>query len=187
MHLHIRLFKFPTPTSYKYPPSAPAFLTANTLLQMALFNQKALILFTVVCLLTITTNVMSQTCNCAPDLCCSQYGFCGTGDAYCGQGCKAGPCTPSSTPTGTGAAASVDSIVTPEFFEGIKTQDANCVGNSFYTRDHFLNAANSYPLFGSGSGSADQSKREIAAFFAHVTHETGRKYNFYLQQHLCYL
>ncbi|GAY32138.1 hypothetical protein CUMW_281050 [Citrus unshiu] len=44
-----------------------------------------------------------------------------------------------------------------------------------YTRDAFLNAANSYPEF--GSGSADDSKREIAAFFAHVTHETG---------HLCY-
>ncbi|GAY32140.1 hypothetical protein CUMW_281060 [Citrus unshiu] len=45
-----------------------------------------------------------------------------------------------------------------------------------YTRDAFLNAANSYPEF--GSGSADDSKREIAAFFAHVTHETG---------HLCYV
>lgn len=68
----------------------------------------------------------------------------------------------------------VANLVTPEFFDGIKNvADPSCAGKSFYTRDAFLNAANSYPEF--GSGSADDSKREIAAFFAHVTHETGRK------------
>ncbi|KAJ4723654.1 Chitinase [Melia azedarach] len=70
----------------------------------------------------------------------------------------------------------VASVVTQEFFDGIKNvAAADCAGKSFYTRDAFLNAANSYPDF--GSGSADESKREIAAFFAHITHETG---------HLCY-
>ena len=68
----------------------------------------------------------------------------------------------------------VANLVTPEFFDGIKNvADPSCAGKSFYTRNAFLNAANSYPEF--GSGSADESKREIAAFFAHVTHETGRK------------
>lgn len=68
----------------------------------------------------------------------------------------------------------VANLVTPEFFDGIKNvADPSCAGKSFYTRDAFLNAANSYPEF--GSGSADDSKREIAAFFAHVTHETGRQ------------
>ena len=49
-----------------------------------------------------------------------------------------------------------------------------CAGRNFYSRSAFLNAAKSYSQFGQG-GSADDSKREIAAFFAHVTHETGRK------------
>ncbi|KAG2411238.1 hypothetical protein I3760_Q018600 [Carya illinoinensis] len=42
---------------------------------------------------------------------------------------------------------------------------------SFYTRATFLSALSSYNQF--GSGSADESKREIAAFFANVAHETG--------------
>ncbi|KAH7572885.1 hypothetical protein JRO89_XS03G0028600 [Xanthoceras sorbifolium] len=143
---------------------------------MALLKMKKDVLLTFVLLgivaLAIPTHVMSQNCNCAPNLCCSQYGFCGTGEEYCGQGCKGGPCTPSPTPSGGGSGGSVANIVTPAFFDGIKNQaGANCAGKSFYTRDAFLNAANSFSKF--GSGSADDSKREIAAFFAHVTHETG--------------
>lgn len=34
----------------------------------------------------------SQNCGCAPNLCCSQNGYCGTTDAYCGTGCQSGPC-----------------------------------------------------------------------------------------------
>ncbi|KAK9205799.1 hypothetical protein WN943_016069 [Citrus x changshan-huyou] len=71
----------------------------------------------------------------------------------------------------------IANIVTPQFFDSIKNQAAGrCAGKSFYTRDAFLNAANAYRQFGSGSPQA--AKREIAAFFAHVTHETG---------HLCYV
>ena len=33
-------------------------------------------------------------CPCPPDECCSQWGFCGTTEDYCGQGCTAGPCWP---------------------------------------------------------------------------------------------
>ncbi|KAJ4723653.1 Chitinase [Melia azedarach] len=67
---------------------------------------------------------------------------------------------------------SVADIVTPEFFNGIKNQaPANCAGKSFYTRDAFLNALNSYPEFGRAD-STDNSKREIAAFFANIAHET---------------
>ncbi|XXY12529.1 hypothetical protein WME88_30135 [Sorangium sp. So ce216] len=29
---------------------------------------------------------------CPDGLCCSQYDFCGSGPAYCGPGCKSGPC-----------------------------------------------------------------------------------------------
>ncbi|KAJ1269914.1 hypothetical protein BS78_06G014400 [Paspalum vaginatum] len=29
---------------------------------------------------------------CPNNLCCSQYGYCGSGEAYCGNGCQNGPC-----------------------------------------------------------------------------------------------
>ncbi|CAB4294311.1 unnamed protein product [Prunus armeniaca] len=73
---------------------------------------------------------------------------------------------------------SVADIVTPEFFNGIIGQaDASCVGKNFYSRATFLEALKSYDQFGK-IGSIDDSKREIAAFFAHVTHETF---------HFCYI
>ncbi|XP_068646495.1 endochitinase EP3-like [Aristolochia californica] len=114
-------------------------------------------------------SVVSQNCGCAANLCCSKYGYCGTGDAYCGEGCQQGPCT---SPGGGGV--SVSSVVTEGFFNGIKNEaSGNCPGRSFYTRAAFLNALNSYADFGR-TGSVDLAKREIAAFFAHVSHETGR-------------
>ncbi|CAL1408602.1 unnamed protein product [Linum trigynum] len=71
------------------------------------------------------------------------------------------------------ADVTVADIVTPEFFNGIKNQAPNsCVGKGFYTLDAFLRAVHSYPNFGNRR-SLPGSKREIAAFFAHVTHETG--------------
>ncbi|CAN1142540.1 Chitinase 5 [Linum perenne] len=65
----------------------------------------------------------------------------------------------------------VERVVTQAFFNSIISKAApSCAGKKFYTRSSFLNAAKSYSKFA--------SKREIAAFFAHVTHETG---------HLCYI
>ncbi|KAB1202073.1 Endochitinase PR4 [Morella rubra] len=64
-----------------------------------------------------------------------------------------------------------------EFFNGILDQaDASCAGKN-YSRATFLEALNSYDQFGR-TGSVDDSKREIAAFFGYVTHETG---------HFCYI
>ncbi|KAL5990895.1 Endochitinase ep3 [Asimina triloba] len=115
-----------------------------------------------------------QNCGCAPDLCCSRWGYCGTGEDYCGSGCQEGPCTPP-PPTNN---VSVADIVTPEFFNSIIGQAAaECAGKSFYSRDTFLGALDSYSRFGR-VGTLDDSKREIAAFFGHVTHETG---------HFCYI
>ncbi|KAF2321973.1 hypothetical protein GH714_005015 [Hevea brasiliensis] len=72
-----------------------------------------------------------------------------------------------------GQGVSVPDLVTPAFFNGIINQaPAGCAGKNFYSRDAFLEALNSYPQFGK-LGSADDSKREVAAFFAHTTHETG--------------
>nr|XP_043627978.1 endochitinase EP3-like [Erigeron canadensis] len=118
--------------------------------------------------------VASQKCGCAPDMCCSKYGYCGTDDAYCGKGCQAGPC---SLPAPINNAY-VPGIVTRAFFNRILVKSAsNCPGRGFYTRDIFLKVIKDYPQFGR-SGSFADSKREIAAFFAHVTHETG---------HFCYI
>lgn len=77
-----------------------------------------------------------------------------------------------STMPGIVTAQSVASIVTPQFFDGIKNNaPASCAGKSFYTRQAFLSALGSFPNFGKGTPEA--SKREIAAFFAQVSHETG--------------
>ena len=76
-------------------------------------------------------------------------------------------------------AVKVGSVVTPGFFNSIISQaDSSCKGKSFYSRAAFLSAAKTFPKFGSGTNLA--AKREIAAFFAHVTHETGRKSFYYL-------
>ncbi|XP_006652462.1 chitinase 5-like [Oryza brachyantha] len=113
----------------------------------------------------------AQNCGCQPNLCCSKYGYCGTGNEYCGEGCRSGPCSGSGSGGNTGVP--VDSVVTEAFFNGIKNKAPNsCAGKNFYTRQSFLNAAGSYSGFAKGR-SNDDSKREIAAFFAHVTHETG--------------
>ncbi|KAL5990897.1 hypothetical protein ACLOJK_011802 [Asimina triloba] len=116
--------------------------------------------------------ISGQNCGCQPGLCCSKWGYCGTGTPYCGEGCQAGPCTGS--PSGGAAnGLSVADVVTQEFFNSIISQGTGvCPGKSFYTRSAFLDAARSYSKFGT-TGTADDGKREIAAFFAHVTHETG--------------
>ncbi|XP_065010772.1 chitinase 6-like [Musa acuminata AAA Group] len=118
--------------------------------------------------------VAGQNCGCSSDLCCSKWGYCGTGSDYCGAGCQSGPCE-ASPPAND---VSVADIVTQSFFDGIIGQaQGGCAGKSFYTRDAFLSALGSYTSFGR-VGTTDDSKREIAAFFAHVTHETG---------HFCYI
>ncbi|KAJ9556729.1 hypothetical protein OSB04_011343 [Centaurea solstitialis] len=118
--------------------------------------------------------VTSQKCNCAPNECCSKYNYCGTRDDYCGKDCRGGPCTLPAPQNNV----DVSSIVTSAFFSGILAKSVgNCPRKSFYTRDVFLKVIGDYPHFGR-SGSIEDSRREIAAFFAHVTHETG---------YLCYI
>ncbi|XVF29502.1 hypothetical protein REPUB_Repub15cG0126500 [Reevesia pubescens] len=118
--------------------------------------------------------VKAQNCGCEEGLCCSRWGYCGTGDDYCGTGCQQGPCNPPPTLNNV----SVADIVTPQFFNGIlDVAEDSCEGKNFYSRSAFLEALNPYPQFGR-MGSVDDSRREIAAFFGHVTHETG---------HFCYI
>ncbi|KAL6899374.1 hypothetical protein ACP4OV_006032 [Aristida adscensionis] len=109
----------------------------------------------------------AKRCGCAASQCCSRYGYCGNGEAYCGTGCQSGPCHALATTN-----VSVASIVTPAFFHALLAQAAKgCEAKGFYTRAAFLAAARYYPAFGR-TGSVDDSKREIAAFFAHANHET---------------
>ncbi|CAE6047427.1 unnamed protein product [Arabidopsis arenosa] len=117
-------------------------------------------------ILTVSKPVISQNCGCASDFCCSKFGFCGTTDEFCGEGCQAGPCRSGGGGSGD-PAVSLEGTVTPDFFNSILNQRGDCPGKGFYTHDTFIAAANSYPSFG-----ASISKREIAAFFAHVAQET---------------
>ncbi|KAL6971749.1 Endochitinase ep3 [Sarracenia purpurea var. burkii] len=110
--------------------------------------------------------VVAQNCGCSSDNCCSRAGYCGKETAYCGAGCQSGPCDGSN-------GVVVADIVTQEFFDGIISQSpADCVGRSFFTRPAFLDALPVFPAFGT-IGTTDDSRREIAAYFAHATHETG--------------
>ncbi|CAH2058163.1 unnamed protein product [Thlaspi arvense] len=115
--------------------------------------------------------VKSQNCNCAPNLCCSQFGYCGTTMDYCGRTCRSGPCRGSGTST---SAVSVGTIVTEGFFNGIINQaGSGCAGKRFYTRDSFINATRTFPNFANSV-----TRRELATLFAHFTYETG---------HFCYI
>ncbi|KAJ9556727.1 hypothetical protein OSB04_011341 [Centaurea solstitialis] len=153
---------------YKYPSSTLHFKHHKNKMKTLLFVGVFLVG------ILLPEPITSQNCNCARNLCCSKYGYCGTTDDYCGKGCQSGPCSLPARPNNVDVA----SIVTPTFFNGIVAKSgSNCPGKRFYTRDAFLKAIGNYPQFGR-SGSTEDSKREIAAFFAHVTLETG---------YLCYI
>ncbi|MCO5574395.1 hypothetical protein L7F22_028179 [Adiantum nelumboides] len=114
---------------------------------------------------------------CANNLCCSKSSYCGSTDAYCGDGCQSGPCTssggsPPSTPSGGG---SVSSIVSSSLFDQFLSQrtSGSCPSNGFYTYDAFISATAAYSSFATSSSDAVVNKREVAAFFANVAHETG--------------
>lgn len=44
-------------------------------------------------------HILPRSDSCSEGLCLSKYGYCGTGDAYCGEGCQSGPCNGSSNRT----------------------------------------------------------------------------------------
>ncbi|RKP35880.1 hypothetical protein BJ085DRAFT_32, partial [Dimargaris cristalligena] len=61
---------------------------------------------------TNPTNVSTDgTCgankSCPGSQCCSQWGWCGVGDGFCGTGCQNGPCSGGSNPQPTNTATSV--------------------------------------------------------------------------------
>lgn len=111
---------------------------------------------------------------CPNGLCCSQFGYCGSTEAYCGKNCQSqcggAGSTPSPTPSsGSGVASLVSSSLFDQMLK--HRNDAACPAKGFYTYNAFISAANSFSGFGT-TGDATTRKREIAAFLAQTSHET---------------
>ncbi|KAK1318400.1 hypothetical protein QJS10_CPB04g01900 [Acorus calamus] len=101
--------------------------------------------------------------------------YCGTTADYCGDGCQSSTCTSTPGGGGEGGNATVAGIVTSEFFNRVINQTGQgCPGKGFYSRRAFLATCRSYPEFGT-AGSDTTRKREITAFFAHITHKIGQE------------
>ncbi|KAK7360285.1 hypothetical protein VNO77_02268 [Canavalia gladiata] len=138
------------------------------------------------CLLVLLHGARAEQCGkqangavCPNGLCCSQYGWCGNTDQYCGAGCQSQckkgstPTTPSTpTPTGGGGGGIGNLISSSLFDQMLKYRnDPRCKGNGFYTYNAFINAARSFGGFGT-TGDDTTKKRELAAFLAQTSHET---------------
>ncbi|XXG59967.1 hypothetical protein AAC387_Pa04g1963 [Persea americana] len=68
---------------------------------------------------------------CPGGLCCSNYGYRGSTDPYCGTGCQSqcsGGSTPTPTPTPPGGGGAVASLISSDQFEQMvkHRNDANC-------------------------------------------------------------
>lgn len=130
-----------------------------------------------VCVLTITllalVHVGAAEGECSkaspcPDSnnCCSQYGYCGTGDPYCGSGCQAGPCTGGTPLTPSPGGSGLSAVLTKSLYQQLFPHHL-----SFFSYEALIEAAKSFPQFGT-TGDENTKKREIAAFAAHVWQET---------------
>ncbi|KAK1272711.1 Basic endochitinase [Acorus gramineus] len=109
---------------------------------------------------------------CPGDLCCSQWGYCGTTDDYCGTGCQS-QCGGGDDGDDDGDGGAVGSLISRSLFEEMlkHRNDVACLARGFYTYDDFVASANSFDGFAT-TGDEDTRKREIAAFLAQTSHET---------------
>ena len=116
---------------------------------------------------------------CPNGLCCSQFGWCGSTNDYCGNGCQSqcspggSPTTPSPTTPSGGGGGDVSSLISASLFDQMLKyrNDPRCKSNGFYTYNAFLAAAQSFNGFGT-TGDDTTRKRELAAFLAQTSHET---------------
>ncbi|KAH7852004.1 hypothetical protein Vadar_019397 [Vaccinium darrowii] len=108
---------------------------------------------------------------CPGGLCCSQFGWCGNGDEYCGNGCQS-QCS-GSTPTPGPSGGDIGSLVSRDLFNRmlLHRNDGACPAKNFYTYDAFVSAAKAFGAFAT-TGDTATRKREIAAFLAQTSHET---------------
>ncbi|KAA0025616.1 endochitinase-like [Cucumis melo var. makuwa] len=113
---------------------------------------------------------------CPNGLCCSQYGWCGTVNAYCGAGCQS-QCRRRSTPApirgGGGGGGYIGRLIREDTFNQMfkYSNDPRCPSNGFYSYRAFLTAAQSFNGFAT-TGDEATRKRELAAFFGQTSQET---------------
>nr|ADN37756.1 chitinase [Morus alba var. multicaulis] len=128
---------------------------------------------------------------CPDGYCCSNYGWCGTSDAYCAPGNCQSQCPPPTPPPPPSppppppsppppyvpppppSPDDITNIVSESLFNEMllhRNDDPNCAVG-FYTYDGFVTAARRYPEFGA-TGTLEDRKREVAAFFGQTSHET---------------
>jgi hypothetical protein len=93
-----------------------------------------------------------------PQMCLSQWGYCGIGSAYCGDGCQSGPCTSNGGQSGGGGNSG----------DIINDNNFQCAFNNLddQTRGQRLDGLRK-------SGYTPLNADEAAVFLAHVYHETG--------------
>ncbi|KAG5582060.1 hypothetical protein H5410_052687 [Solanum commersonii] len=116
---------------------------------------------------------------CAAGLCCSNFGWCGNTNDYCGPGkcqsqCPSGPSPKPPTPGPGPSGGDIGGVISNSMFDQMlkHRNDNACQGkNNFYSYNAFINAARSFGGFGT-TGDTTARKREIAAFFAQTSHET---------------
>lgn len=119
---------------------------------------------------------------CPSGMCCSNFGWCGNTQDYCGPGkCQSqcpscpGPTPRPPTPPGP-STGDISNIISSSMFDQMlkHRNDNACQGKGFYTYNAFITAARSFRGFGT-TGDTTRRKREVAAFFAQTSHETTGK------------
>ncbi|KAJ0528258.1 putative chitinase [Helianthus annuus] len=130
----------------------------------------------------LLASVSAQNCGrqggnspCPNGNCCSQYGYCGNTPAHClpSNNCQYQCSGAGGGGGGGGGSNTVGAIITSSVFNQMLKyrNDPRCKAPGFYTYNAFINAARSYNGFGT-TGSAQDRRRELAAFFAQTSHET---------------
>ncbi|CAK7329394.1 unnamed protein product [Dovyalis caffra] len=116
---------------------------------------------------------------CPGGLCCSQYGWCGTGPPYCGAGCQSqcGAGRHQSQSGGEGGdGGDLSNSISREMFKQMLKRKNDSGSPGFYTYDGFIAAAKAFPAFGN-TGDVATRKREIAAFFGQIFRQTIGSFN----------
>ncbi|KAL2920924.1 Endochitinase CH25, partial [Bienertia sinuspersici] len=153
-------------------------------MKIKLSSTLALLILTLVLLVDqgVTQECGSQVdfkFNCTQGQCCSNYGWCGTTDVYCGEGnCQSqcpepSPPLPPSPPPPPMPPDPITDIISEDLFNEMLMYRNNdiCPAHGFYTYYSFITAASSFPEFGN-TGDLETRKRELAAFFGQTSHET---------------
>ncbi|XP_024032793.1 endochitinase [Morus notabilis] len=142
------------------------------------FRSASLIIILALGLLVATSGAQQcgtqyPNCNCPEGYCCSIYGYCGTTDPYCAPGNCQCQCPASSAKVNPISPDDVSNIISEALFEEMLLHRNNpvCPAHGFYTYEGFITASRHFPEFGA-TGTLEDRKREIAAFFGQTSHET---------------